>query len=169
MATKSSTKDVGRVQRIPLSTVNEVVKLIPDKFGDNLADPKTKNIPKVNVKNCLKYVPELQQLRNGSDEEISSMLEYAEELEGTIRQIGIHACGVIIGAGDLTNFTPLSTVKDKETDQDVLVTEYDGRVIESVGLIKMDFLGLSTLSIIKEALLNIKKSRGIDLSCIKFK
>ncbi len=164
MATKSSIKDVGRVQRIPLSTVNEVVKLIPDKFGDNLADPKTKNIPKVNVKNCLKYVPELQQLRNGSDEEISSMLEYAEELEGTIRQIGIHACGVIIGAGDLTNFTPLSTVKDKETDQDVLVTEYDGRVIESVGLIKMDFLGLSTLSIIKEALLNIKKSRGIDLN-----
>ena len=84
-------------------------------------------------------------------------------LEGTVRQTGVHACGVIIGADDLTNFAPLSTAKEKGSNEDVLVTQYEGSVIESVGLIKMDFLGLKTLSIIKEAISNIKKSKGIDL------
>lgn len=163
MATKSSIKDVGRVQKVPLSTVNNLVSFIPDKFGEEFADPETKKIPKVNIKNCLKYIKELKDALEGEDRNISSMLEYAEELEDTIRQTGIHACGVIIGAADLTNFAPLATVKDKETDEDVLVTQYDGHVIESVGLIKMDFLGLKTLSIIKEAVKNIKHSHGIDI------
>ena len=163
MATKSSIKDVGRVQKVPLAKVNELTSFIPDRFSDQLADKVTKKVPKVNIKNCLKYVPELKQAVEGDDTNISSMLTYAEELEDTVRQVGIHACGVIIGADNLTNFAPLATVKDRATDEDVLVTQYDGHVVESVGLIKMDFLGLKTLSILKEALSNIKKSHGIDI------
>lgn len=163
MATKSSIKDVSRVQKVPLSTVNSITALIPDKFGDDKADPKTGKVPKVTLKNCLKYVPELAQAASGPDSNLADALKYAEMLEGTVRQTGIHACGVIIGADDLKKFAPLSTAKDKDTGEDVLVTQYEGSVIESVGLIKMDFLGLKTLSIIKEALKNIKHSKGIDL------
>jgi DNA polymerase-3 subunit alpha len=111
----------------------------------------------------LKYVEPLKEAYEGLDEGISSMLHYASILEDTIRQTGIHACGVIIGADDLTNFAPISTVKDRATGTDVMVTQYDGHYVESVGLIKMDFLGLKTLSIIKEALKNIKLSHGVDV------
>lgn len=163
MATKSSIKDVGRVQKVPLSTVNEIVSYIPDKMPDSAKDAKGKTL-KVKIKNCLKYVPEIKQAHLGTDPNVSSMLTYANELEDTIRQIGIHACGVIIGADDLTNFAPLATVKDKASGEDIIVTQYDGHVVESVGLIKMDFLGLKTLSIIKEALRNIKKSKDIDIN-----
>ena len=117
----------------------------------------------MNLKNCYKYVPELKNLLNGDDENVSSMLTYASELEDTNRQVGIHACGVIIGADDLTKFAPVCTIKDKDTGEDVLVTQYDGHVVENVGLIKMDFLGLKTLTQIKDALANIKKTHGIDL------
>lgn len=163
MATKSSIKDVGRVQKVPLQTVNLLTSYIPDRFSDDVIDPNTKKTAKVNISNCLKFVPELKTAVEGEDKNISSMLTYAEELEDTVRQVGIHACGVIIGADDLTNFAPLSTVTDRATNEDVLVTQYDGHVIESVGLIKMDFLGLKTLSIIKEALANIKLSHDIDV------
>jgi len=159
MATKSSIKDVARVQKLPLSEADRLTKLIPDKFPEG-PDGKA---PKVNIANCLKYVPELQQARNSYDQNLANTLKYAEMLEGTVRQTGVHACGVIIGADDLTNLVPLSTAVDKETNQNILVTQYEGSVIEEVGLIKMDFLGLKTLSIIKEALSNIKKSKGIDL------
>jgi len=159
MATKSSIKDVARVQRLPLSEADRLTKLIPDKFPEG-PDGKA---PKVNIANCLKYVPELQQARNSSDMNLANTLRYAEMLEGTVRQTGVHACGVIIGADDLTNLVPLSTAVDKETSEEMLVTQYEGSVIEEIGLIKMDFLGLKTLSIIKEALSNIKKSKGIDL------
>ncbi len=162
MATKSAIADVGRVQGVPLDRVNEIKKMIPDKFPDNIKDEKGKN-PKVNLKNCIKYVPEIKQILEGEDHNTSTMIEYAEELEGTIRQVGIHACGFIIGADDLTKFAPISTIEDKETEGRVPVTQYDGHVIESVGLIKMDFLGLITLSIMKEAVSNIKKTKGIDL------
>ncbi len=162
MATKSSIQDVSRVQEIPLPTVADIKRCIPDKFDDSIKDEKGKS-PKVNLRNCLKYVPEFKRYYEGSDENVSSMIRYATQLEDTIRQIGIHACGVIIGADDLTNFAPVSTVRDKDTNEDVMVTQYDGHVIESVGLIKMDFLGLKTLSIIKEAIKNIKLSHGIDL------
>ena len=159
MATKSSIADVGRVQDVPLPVVNHLKSLVPDKFSEDLKDEKGK-VPKVNLRNCLKYVDELKSALEGTDENVSTMLRYASELEDTIRQIGIHACGVIIGADDLTNFAPISTVLDKDSNQDVMVTQYDGHVIESVGLIKMDFLGLKTLSIIKEALKNIEHSHG---------
>ena len=163
MATKSALADVGRVQQIPLARVNELKSLIPDReFPGNIKDEKGKS-PKVNLRNCYKYIEELKREYEMGDPNTRSMLEYAARLEGTIRQVGVHACGVIIGADDLTNFAPLSSVEDKTSKKRVLVTEYDGHVVESVGLIKMDFLGLITLTIIKECLRNIKKARGIDI------
>ena len=159
MATKSSIKDVARVQRLPLAEAERLTKLIPDKFPPG-ADGI---VPEITIANCIKYIPELQTARNSSDQNLSSTLRYAEMLEGTVRQTGVHACGVIIGADDLTNLVPLSTAVDKETNEEMLVTQYEGKVIEEIGLIKMDFLGLKTLSIIKEALSNIKKTKGIDL------
>ena len=163
MATKMALADVGRVQQIPLKQVNELKSLIPDRaFPDNIKDDNGKP-PKVNLRNCYQYIEELKQEYENGDPNTRQMLEYAARLEGTIRQVGIHACGVIIGADDLTNFAPLSSVEDKATKKRVLVTEYDGHVVESVGLIKMDFLGLITLTIIKECLRNIKRAQGIDI------
>lgn len=162
MAAKSAISDVGRVQRVPLGEVNEIKKLVPDKFSDDLKDERGKT-PKVNLHNCYKYVDELKALLNGEDDNVSSMLHYAEELEDTIRQVGIHACGVIIGADDLTNFVPLATIKDRVSGEDIMVTQYDGHVVENVGLIKMDFLGLKTLTIIKETINNIRHSKGEDV------
>ena len=159
MATKSSIKDVARVQGLPLSEADRLTKLIPDRL------PEDKNgiMPKINIANCIQYVPELKEARYSTDKNLSDTLKYAEMLEGTVRQVGVHACGVIIGAEDLTNFVPLSTAKEKGSDEELLVTQYEGSVIESIGLIKMDFLGLKTLSIIKEALSNIKKSKEISI------
>ena len=168
MAAKSAIQDVGRVQKVPLPEVAKIKSFIPDRNFDEAAVKAVegelpKKMPKVNLKNCYKYVPELKEMLNGDDKNVSSMLTYAEELEDTNRQVGIHACGVIIGADDLTNVAPVCTVKDKDTKEDVVVTQYDGHVIETVGLIKMDFLGLKTLTLIKDALKNIKKTRGIDI------
>ncbi|MDR1683716.1 MAG: DNA polymerase III subunit alpha, partial [Candidatus Symbiothrix sp.] len=153
MATKSSIKDVARVQGLPLDESNRLAKLVDNLSGDK----------KLNLTNCIASIPELKAARYSQNPLLSDTLKYAEMLEGTVRQTGVHACGVIIGADDLTNFVPLATAKDKNTSEDLLVTQYEGSVIESVGLIKMDFLGLKTLSIIKEALSNIKKSKGLDL------
>ncbi len=168
MATKSSIADVGRVQNVPLAVVNQIKKYIPERdFTEEqvkaVDGTVPKKMPKVNLKNCYKYIPEIREYLNGSDQNVSSMLVYAQQLEDTNRQIGIHACGVIIGAQDLTDIAPVCTVTDKSSGQSVAVTQYDGHVVESVGLIKMDFLGLSTLSLIKEALRNIKHTRGIDV------
>ena len=172
MASKSAIADVARIQKVPLNVVNQIKSYIPDRsFPDNVKDEKGKS-PSVNLKNCYKYVPELHRIMESPDDEkfmnepykeIKQVLTYAEELEDTNRQIGIHACGVIIGADDLTNYAPVCTIKDKESNEDVLVTQYDGHVIENVGLIKMDFLGLKNLSIIKDALNTIKKRHGVDI------
>ena len=161
MATKSSIKDVARVHKLPLPEAERLVKMIPDRLEDN------GKALKINIKNCIEKVPELKAARFSSDETLSSTLKYAEMLEGTVRQTGVHACGVIIGADDLSNFVPLSTADDKETKEKVTVTQYEGGVIENVGLIKMDFLGLETLDIIKGTLKNIKKSKNIDIDIDK--
>ncbi|MDR1526189.1 MAG: DNA polymerase III subunit alpha [Dysgonamonadaceae bacterium] len=158
MAAKMAIKDVARVQRVPLSESDRLSKLVPDRITDKNGDPV-----KANLSYCIEHVKELHDARYSDDKNIAATLKYAEMLEGTVRQTGIHACGVIIGADDLTNYIPLAVQKDKNTGEDVRVTQYEGSVIETVGLIKMDFLGLKTLSIIKEALSNIKKSRGIDV------
>ena len=159
MATKSSLKDVARVHDLPIPESDRLTKMIPVKFPE---DPKTHKAPKVNIKTCLENVPEFKAAYDSSPR-IHDIIHYASQLEGTVRQVGIHACGVIIGADDLTKFAPLSTVEDKEAKEDIIVTQYEGSVIEDVGLIKMDFLGLSTLTILKEAISNIKKSKGIDV------
>ena len=148
MAAKSAIADVGRVQQIPLTEVNRIKKLVPYKLS--LAE-------------CYEKINEFKEIIQSGPEDIKTMLHYAAELEGTNRQVGIHACGVIIGPDDLTNFAPLATVEDKETGKRVVVTEYDGHVIESVGLIKMDFLGLTTLTIIKDCLALVQKTRGIKV------
>ncbi len=160
MAAKSSIKDVARVHDLSLKESIELTKLIPDKFPE---DPKTHKAPKVSIKNCLDMVPELNERYEHGSQNEHDVLKYAAKLEGTVRQVGVHACGIIIGADDLTNFVPMAALEDKGSKQDVIVTQYEGSVIEDVGLIKMDFLGLKTLSIINEALKNIKKSKGIDL------
>ncbi len=162
MATKSAIADVGRVEKIPLAEVNKLKEMIPDRsFPDNVKDENGKS-PKVNLVNCYKYVPELKHIMEGDgQDELKNMLTYAAELEDTNRQVGIHACGVIIGADDLTKFAPVCTIYDKESKQDVLVTQYDGHVVETVGLIKMDFLGLKNLTIIKNAIDMIEKNHGV--------
>ena len=161
MATKSSIKDVARVQDYPLQSALALTNLVPDKFPE---DAKTKKTPKVNMANCLKFVPEFKNIMEGDNIDAQSVLKYASILEGTIRQIGVHACGVIIGSENLALHAPLATVvEDKKTNHRITVTEYEGSVVESVGLIKMDFLGLTTLSIIKETLRLIKETKNIDL------
>ena len=163
MATKNSIADVARVLGVPLDEVKKIKSYIPEKeFPDGIVDEKGKK-PKVSIANCIQYIPELAAYKNGNNEAIKQTLTLASQLEGTVRQVGVHACGVIIGADDLTKFAPLATVKDKDTDEDVIITEYDGHVVEDVGLIKMDFLGLATLSIVKEAIKNIRETHGIDV------
>ena len=159
MAAKLSIKDVARVQDLDLAESNRLTKMIPNELPE---DPETHKPAKVNIRNCVALVPEMKEAFE-KDPAVRDVLTYASQLEGTVRQTGVHACGVIIGADDLTNFAPLSTVKDKDSGKDVLVTQYEGSVVEDVGLIKMDFLGLKTLSIIKDTLDNVRKSRGIEV------
>ena len=163
MATKSSISDVGRVESIPLADVNRLKSYIPERSFPESVKDKNGKVPKVTLNNCYLYVPELRQIMEGDDVRLKQMLTYAEQLEDTNRQIGIHACGVIIGADDLTNYAPVCVVNDKESGQDVLVTQYDGHVVETVGLIKMDFLGLKNLTIIKNCVSMIKKTRQEDI------
>ena len=151
MAAKSAIKDVARVQRLPLSESDRLTKLIPDKI------PNVKN---VTIGASLEYVPELKQASLSPDPLLHDTLKYAQMLEGNIRSTGVHACGIIIGKMDISDVVPLSTAEDKATGESMLVTQYEGSVIESTGLIKMDFLGLKTLSIIKEAIENIRQTTG---------
>ena len=128
---------------------------------------KAEKEKKVTLENCYKYIPELKnELENGS-ELTKEVLQYALKLEGSVRQTGVHACAMIIGRGDLTDYIPISMAKDKATGEDVWVSQYDGHFIEEVGMLKMDFLGLRTLSIIKECLKSIKKRHGIDIDIEK--
>jgi DNA polymerase-3 subunit alpha len=155
MGAKSAIKDVARVQKLPLEESNRLTKLMDD---DALPEDVGESI-----RNYIEYVPALKEAASSEDENLSSVFKYADLLEGTVRQVGVHACGVIIGSDDLSKFLPLCTADDKETKEKVTVTQYEGGVMEEVGLIKMDFLGLETLDIIKETLKNIKKTKGIDL------
>ena len=154
MATKLAIKDVARVQKLPLTESDRLCKLVPDKIPDK----------KLNLTNAIAYVPELQAAEVSSDPVLRDTIKYAKMLEGNVRNTGVHACGTIICRDDITDWVPVSTADDKETGEKMLVTQYEGSVIEETGLIKMDFLGLKTLSIIKEALENIRQSKGIVLN-----
>ena len=153
MATKLAIKDVARVQKLPLSESDRLAKLVPDKIPEK----------KLNLRNAIDYVPELQAAEASPDPLVRDTLKYALMLEGNVRGTGVHACGTIICRDDITDWVPVSTADDKETGEKMLVTQYEGSVIEDTGLIKMDFLGLKTLSIIKEAVENIRLSRNIEL------
>ncbi len=152
MAAKSAIKDVARVQKLPLAEADRLSKLIDELPRD-----------KVSIKNAIENLPQMREAAESTDPLMSDTLKYAQMLEGTVRNTGVHACGVIIGKDDLINYVPISTAYDKETKTDMLVSQYEGTVIEEVGMLKMDFLGLKTLSIIKDAISNIKRSKGIDI------
>ncbi len=153
MAPKMAIKDVARVQKLALSESDRLSKLVPDKITP---DKKHGETPFDFV---YKESPELAAERESPNQLIRNTLMYAEKLEGSIRQTGVHACGVIIGQDDLEKFAPMAIAKDA----DLNVVEFEGKEVESVGLIKMDFLGLRTLSIIKDAVANVKSVRGEEV------
>ncbi|MBQ2247561.1 MAG: DNA polymerase III subunit alpha [Tidjanibacter sp.] len=156
MAPKMAIKDVARVQKLPLPESDRLTKLIPDKIENG-----KKQTP---FEWLYETQSEFAAEKNSDNPLIQNTLRYAEKLEGSVRQTGVHACGVIIGKDDLEKFAPIATAKDA----DLNVVQFEGKFVESVGLIKMDFLGLKTLSIIKDALDNIKRTTGrvIDIDAI---
>ena len=159
MATKNSIKDVARVEKLPLADSNALCKAIPDRLPD--VDGKT---PKMNLTNAIKAVRELQEAEASNNPQMANTIKYAKMLEGTVRGTGIHACGFIICRDPISDHVPVSTADDPDfKGTKTNCTQYDGHVIESTGLIKMDFLGLKTLSELKEACANIKRTRGIDV------
>lgn len=158
MAAKSAIKDVARVCRLPLPESNRLAKLIPS----HMPTVNGKEL-KQTLRNCYDYLDDFKRELNSPDRLVRETLEYAVQLEGNVRNVGVHACGVIICRDDITDWVPVSTATDKK-DGKILVTQYEGRVIEETGLIKMDFLGLKTLSIIKEAVANIRQTHGFDLN-----
>lgn len=147
MATKSAIKDVARVLKLSLSEADRLTKLVPDA-------------PKMNFNIAFKESPELKQELSSPNELIRSTMKFAQTLEGSVRQTGVHACGILISRDPLTDHIPVMPTKD---DDKLLTTQYDGKFVEDIGLLKMDFLGLKTLSIIKETIENVKLSRGITV------
>jgi len=148
LSSKAVIRDVARVLGIPISTVNKITKFIPSKFGKVFT-----------IDQALKEVPELKWVRDSDQDEIKNLIKYAKVLEGMNRNSSKHAAGVVIAPEDVSNFVPLATA----SSQTELVTQFNMKEIESTGLLKMDFLGLRTLSIIRDALLLIKKNHGVDL------
>ena len=146
MAAKMAIRDVARIQKLPLPEADRLAKLVPERPGTTFT-------------RAFQEVPELKAELNSSNPLISNTLRIAQRLEGSVRQTGLHACGVIIGRNNLTEHLPVCTSKDS----DLLVTQFDGHFVEDVGMLKMDFLGLKTLSIIKDAVTNIRESKGIEV------
>ena len=163
MAAKSAIKDVARVEQLPLPESNRLANLVPKRMPDG---PDGKTL-KTNLGNCYKFVPEFSNELSSHNPLIRETLEYARRLEGNVRNTGVHACGVIICRDPITDWVPVATAVDKNPgasgNDKITVTQYEGSIIEDTGLIKMDFLGLKTLSIIKEAVHNIKLTKGIDV------
>ncbi|HYW96215.1 MAG TPA: DNA polymerase III subunit alpha, partial [Bacteroidales bacterium] len=150
MAPKMAIRDVARVQKLELSEADRLAKMVPERPGTTF-------------KKAFAEVQELKAEKNSANPLVAQTLKYAEVLEGSVRQTGVHACGIIIGKNDLEEHIPICINKDAE----LFVTQYDGKHVESVGMLKMDFLGLKTLSIIKDAVENIKLSRGEDVDISK--
>ena len=169
MAAKSAIKDVARVSRMSIDESNRLTKMVPDRPFEATVVEDGKKVtkefkPKLN--NCIKYGDLKNEIENGN-EQTKEVLQYAGKLEGCIRQTGVHACAMIIGRGNLTEYIPICIANDKLTGEEVWVSQYDGHYIEEVGMLKMDFLGLRTLSIIKECQANIKKRFGIEFDIEK--
>ncbi|MDD2241572.1 MAG: DNA polymerase III subunit alpha [Bacteroidales bacterium] len=172
MATKSAIKDIARIEDVPLAVANKLAGMVPSSFPeeqvkvkrpDGTEETDSKKVA-VNFDNCLKLVPEFrQEYEHPETPEVGETMKYARMLEGTVRNTGVHACAVIIGRDKLSEHIPISIAKDKDTGNDIWVSQYEGSDIEDVGMLKMDFLGLRTLSILKETVENIKKSKKIDV------
>ena len=190
MAAKSAIKDIARISHLSIDESNRLTKMVPDRLSEKKEkeypfnpkldelkpgfkvverDGKTYQVGledadvKITLKNCYRLVPEfIEELKNGPEIN-KEVLRYAQALEGCVRQVGVHACATIIGRGDLTDYLPITLSKDKETGEDVRTSQYDGHYIEDVGMLKMDFLGLITLSIIHNCLDLIKEHHGEDI------
>ena len=154
MATKLAIKDVARVQKVPLPVVNALCKAIPDRLP---------NGKKMTLANAIECVPELKDAATSPDPLLRDTMRFAQMLENNVRNTGVHACGTIICRDAIDDWVPVSTADDKETGEKLRCTQYDGHVIEETGLIKMDFLGLKTLSQLKEAVANVWESLGIEV------
>ena len=154
MATKLAIKDVARVQKVPLNVSNALCKAIPDRLP---------NGKKMNLANAIECIPELKDAATSTDPLLRDTMRFAQMLENNVRNTGVHACGTIICRDAIDDWVPVSTAEDKETGEKLRCTQYDGHVIEETGLIKMDFLGLKTLSILKEAVENVEESLGISV------
>ena len=158
MATRNSLRDVARIEKLPLDQSNALCKAIPEHLmfqGEEL---------KMNLNNAIKCTRELQEAEASNDPALANTIKYARKLEGNIRGTGIHACGFIICRDPISDHVPVSTADDPDIPGiKTQVTQYDGHVIESTGLIKMDFLGLKTLSEMKEACRVIKEAHGVDI------
>ena len=190
MAAKSAIKDVARISHVSIDESNRLTKMVPDRLSEKKEkeypfnpkldelkpgfkvverDGKTYQVGledtdvKITLKNCYRLVPEFINELNNGPEINREVLKYAQALEGSVRQVGMHACATIIGRGDLTDYLPICLSKDKETGEDVRTSQYDGHYIEDVGMLKMDFLGLITLSIIHNCLNLIKEHHGEDI------
>ncbi|MBR1705631.1 MAG: DNA polymerase III subunit alpha [Bacteroidales bacterium] len=195
MAAKSAIKDVARISHVSIDESNRLTKMVPDRLSEKKEreypfNPKLDELKpgfkrvehdgktfqrgmedvdvKITLANCYRLVPEFKEELANGPEINKEVLKYAQALEGSIRQVGVHACATIIGRGDLTGYLPICLSKDKETGEDVRTSQYDGHYIEDVGMLKMDFLGLITLSIIHNCLDLIKERSGeeIDIEAI---
>lgn len=176
MATKSVIRDVGRIQNLPLSETDRLAKLVPNKITiEKEVEEEDKNDPTKIIKKrepqdvdptinlCIEKIQDFKDAFNSDNQLLSDTIKYANMLEGTVRNTGVHACATIIGRDDLTNYIPICTVKDKDTGEDILVSQFEGTLIESAGMLKMDFLGLKTLSILRDCVNNIKLSKGVSI------
>ena len=161
MAAKSAIKDVARVEDLSIAESNRLAKFIPSSPNE-MPEKEPGKKYKITVENCLKCFSDFNKELENEDPRVVETIKFAQKLEGSIRSTGVHACGVIIGRDDITDWVPVSTATDSDGER-IIVTQYEGGVIESTGLIKMDFLGLKNLSIIKEALENIKINHGVDI------
>ena len=190
MAAKSAIKDVARISNVSIEESNRLAKMVPDRLSERVEkeypfNPKLDELKpgfksferdgkwfqkgmedvdvKITLENCFRLVPEFKKELESGPEINKEVLEYARQLEGSIRQVGQHACATIIGRGNLTDYIPICLSVDKETGENVWTSQYDGHYIEDVGMLKMDFLGLITLSIIHETLNYIKDRTGEDI------
>ncbi len=163
MAAKSSIRDTARVLDLPLQDANEIAKLIPNLKLNKIFSMDEKAMKEVLRSEELEAVNRLKSLADGAGLEAET-IKQARVLEGSMRNTGIHACGVIITPDDITKFVPVSLAKDS----DLYVTQFDNSVVESAGLLKMDFLGLKTLTLIKDTVANVKLRHGVELDPDKF-
>lgn len=150
MGARSVIRDVARVLQIPLAEADKIAKMIPEG-------------PKVSLESAMEDVPEFRKLLKDPNEQIRNLMHYARVLEGSARHTGVHAAGVIIAPGKVSDYVPISVSRGKAGADDIITTQYDGKWVESFGLLKMDFLGLKTLTVVKDTLQLIRQTHDQDI------